>query len=160
MICSLNDSRWERVQQECIKCLKAIMNNKVGLKDIFEHKEALTLMARSMSVNQSSVMLEAVKLMAAICLVPPDGHEKTLEAITIAGEMKGGDRFAPIVQGLMLRGNEALRTNCLILINAIITSTDDLDFRMHLRNEFMRVGLLDVLDVSGGNRSQAEFWNV
>ena len=34
-------------------------------------------------------MQEAVKLMAAICLVPPDGHEKTLEAITIAGEMKG-----------------------------------------------------------------------
>ena len=123
------------------------MNNKVGLKDIFEHKEALTLMARSLSVNQPNVMLEAVKLMAAFCLVPPDGHEKTLEAITIAGEMKGGDRFTPIVQGLMLRNNEQLRTNCLILINAIITSTDDLDFRMHLRNEFMRVGLMDVLDV-------------
>ena len=72
-------------------------------------------------------MLEAVKLMAAVCLVtiinfslghsgehvsdicvkflsdrlpqvPPDGHEKTLEAITIAGEVKGRDRFQPIVQ--------------------------------------------------------------
>lgn len=32
------------------------------------------------------------------------------------------------------------------LINAIITSPDDLDFRMHLRNEFLREGLLDVLD--------------
>ena len=30
----------------CIKCLKAIMNNKVGLKNLFEHKEALTLLAR------------------------------------------------------------------------------------------------------------------
>ena len=30
--------------------------------------------------------------------VPPDGHEKTLEAITIAGEVKGRDRFQPIVQ--------------------------------------------------------------
>ena len=98
-------------------------------------------------------MQEAVKLMAAICLVPPDGHEKTLEAITIAGEMKGaggaggGERFGPIVQGLLV-GNEQLRTNCMTLINAIITSPDDLDFRMHLRNEFLREGLLDVLDVS------------
>ena len=35
---------------------------------------------------------EAVKLLGAICLIPPDGHEKTLEAITIAAEMKGGER--------------------------------------------------------------------
>ena len=124
------------------------MNNKNGLKEIFEHKEALTLLARSLSPNLPHVMLEAVKLMAAVCLVPPDGHEKTLEAITIAGEMKGGERFGPIVQGLLIRNNEQLRTNCLILINAIITSPDDLDFRTHLRNEFMRVGLMDVLDVS------------
>ena len=87
-----SDSKWEKVQHECIKCLKAIMNNKVGLKDIFEHKEALTLMARSLSPNLPHVMLEAVKLMAAICILPPDGHDKTLESITIAGEMKGGER--------------------------------------------------------------------
>ena len=45
----------------------------------------------------------------------------------------------------MITNNEQLRTNCLSLINAIITTPDDLDFRMHLRNEFMRVGLVDVL---------------
>jgi diaphanous 2 len=74
------------------------MNNKVGLKNLFEHKEALTLLARSITPTLPMVMMEAVKLMAAVCLVPPDGHEKTLEAITIAGEVKGRDRFQPIVQ--------------------------------------------------------------
>ena len=61
--CFRNDSKWDKVQHEwepeslrrkkltfvctrCIKCLKAIMNNKVGLKNLFEHKEALTLLAR------------------------------------------------------------------------------------------------------------------
>ena len=72
-----NDSKWDKVQHECIKCLKAIMNNKVGLKDMFEHKEALTLVARSLNPNLPLVMQDAVKLMAAVCLVPPDGHEKT-----------------------------------------------------------------------------------
>ena len=150
-----NDSKWDKVQHECIKCLKAIMNNKVGLKDMFEHKEALTLVARSLNPNLPLVMQDAVKLMAAVCLVPPDGHEKTLEAITIAGEMSqmsssnvqgASERFGPIVQGLLISNNEQLRTNCLTLINAIISSPEDLDFRMHLRNEFMRVGLVDVLD--------------
>ena len=46
-----SDSKWNKVQHECIKCLKAIMNNRVGLKDMFEHKEALTLLARSMQPN-------------------------------------------------------------------------------------------------------------
>jgi len=144
--CFRNDSKWDKVQHECIKCLKAIMNNKVGLKNLFEHKEALTLLARSITPTLPLVMLEAVKLMAAVCLVPPDGHEKTLEAITIAGEVKGRDRFQPIVQGLLIRNNEPLRVACLTLINALISSPEDLDFRIHLRNEFMRVGLIDVLD--------------
>jgi len=144
--CFRNDSSWDKVQHECIKCLKAIMNNKVGLKAMFEHKEALTLLARSINPTLPHVMLEAVKLMAAVCLVPPDGHEKTLEAITIAGEVKGRDRFQPIVQGLLIRNNDGLRVACLTLINALISSPDDLDFRIHLRNEIMRVGLIDVLD--------------
>ena len=63
--------------------------------------------------------LEAVKLMAAVCLVP-DGHDKvglnclndptffvvqTLEAITVAGEVNGMDRFQPIVQGKCCESN-------------------------------------------------------
>ena len=129
---SSSDSKWDKVQHECIKCLKAIMNNKVGLKDMFAHKEALTLMARSLNPNLPHVMLDAVKLMAAVCLVPPRGHEKTLEAITIAAELRGpggAERFQPIVQGLLITSNEQLRTSCLQLINAIVTSPDDLDFR-------------------------------
>merc|ERR1719290_521632 len=152
--CFRNDSKWDKVHHECIKCLKAIMNNKVGLKDMFEHKEALTLMARSLNPNLPHVMQEAVKLMAAVCLVPPDGHEKTLEAITIAGEVKGRDRFQPIVQGLLIRNNEPLRVACLTLINAVISTPEDLDFRMHLRNEFMRVGLIDVLELLEENTGE------
>ena len=33
------------------------------------------------------------------------------------------------------------------LTNAIITTPEDLDFRLHLRNEFLRTGLLDILPV-------------
>merc|ERR550519_1836284 len=151
--CFRNDSKWDKVQHECIKCLKAIMNNKVGLRAMLEHKEAVSLVARSMNSTLPNVMMEAVKLLAAISLVPPNGHERTLEAITIAGEINGRERFQPIVSGLLLRNNETLRVSCLTLINAIIITPMDLDFRMHLRNEFLRVGLIDVLDALDGNSS-------
>ena len=35
----------------------------------------------------------------------------------------------------------------MILINALVSSPDELDFRLHLRNEFMRDGLMDILEV-------------
>ena len=62
---------------------QVIMNNKVGLRNLFDHKEALTLLARSISPTIPLVMLEAVKLMAAVCLVPPDGHDKVGQNLII-----------------------------------------------------------------------------
>lgn len=35
------------------------------------------------------------------------------------------------------------------LINALLTFPEDLDFRIHLRNEFLRCGLKKILPVSG-----------
>uniref|UniRef100_A0A8D8WRH5 Protein diaphanous homolog 3 n=2 Tax=Cacopsylla melanoneura TaxID=428564 RepID=A0A8D8WRH5_9HEMI len=144
-VCYRNDSRYDRVQYECVRCIRAIMNNTVGLKQMFGQKEALTIVARSLDPSKQSVMLEAVKVLAAVCLIPPEGHDKAIKAITMAGEMKGKERFEPVIQGLMHK-NEPLRTACLQLINAIVATPDDLEFRLHLRNEIMRVGLYDMLD--------------
>ena len=79
---------------------------------------------------------------------------QTLEAVTIAGEVKQRERFQPIIQGLLIRNNEPLRVACLTLINALISSPDDLDFRVHLRNEFMRDGLIDVLEALENDKGE------
>lgn len=151
--CYRNDSRYDRIQYEGIRCLRAFMNNTTGIRQTFSQPEALTILARSVDPSKPTSMLEAVKLLAAVCLIPPpdgkgkDGHEKALEAITMSGEFKGRERFEPIVQGLLIKENEkTLRVACLQLINAIITQPEDLEYRLHLRNEFMRVGLMDVLE--------------
>lgn len=111
--CYRRDARWDRVQHECIRCLKAISNNKVGLKKLFEHREALTLLARSFVPSLPNVMVEAVKLMAGICLVPPDGHERALEAITTSGELKGIPRFQPIIEALVNTENNDTLMVCI-----------------------------------------------
>ena len=48
-----------------------------------------------------------------------------------------------------MHDNDLLRLNCLCLVNSLINFVpdDNLDFRLHLRNEFMRNGLQDVLDI-------------
>ena len=41
-----SEVQWDKVKLGCVKCLKSLMNNKSGLKNILEKKEALTLLAR------------------------------------------------------------------------------------------------------------------
>lgn len=107
------------MQYECIRCLRAIMNNTVGLKQMFGQKEALPIIARSLDAGKPNVMLETVKVLAAVCLIPPNGHEKVLEAITMSAESNGTERFRPILQGLLTHGNEQLRV---ILLRNIFSS--------------------------------------
>ncbi|OUC46108.1 hypothetical protein D917_01663 [Trichinella nativa] len=92
-----------RIQHECIKCLRAFMNNNRYLLKFYLR------------------------------------HEKVLNALSSYAEHSEIRRFVPIVQGL---GNAFMQ-----LVNAIITIADDLDYRMHLRNEFMRTGMTDVLEI-------------
>ena len=44
--------------------------------------------------------------------------------------------------------NDPLRVASMTLINSLVSSSEDLDFRIHLRNEIMRIGLRDVLEVT------------
>eukprot|EP00069_Balaena_mysticetus_P012598 bmy_21750T0 len=45
------------------------------------------------------------------------------------------------------------------LINALVTSPDDLDFRLHIRNEFMRCGLKEILPFTEANDLHNMVWN-
>ncbi|KAJ8252936.1 hypothetical protein GJAV_G00207320 [Gymnothorax javanicus] len=144
-----------KCQHKVIQCLKAFMNNKFGLERILSEEKSLTLLARAVDPSQPAMMTDVVKLLSAICIVGEENTlEKVLEAITIAGERRNAERFSPIVEGLRDRSAQ-LQVACMQLINALVTSPDDLDFRMHLRNEFMRCGLKDVLPRLSSIRSEA-----
>lgn len=98
-------------------------------------------------------MCEALKLLAGFCLVPGrNGYEKVLRAITssASSKYKAGERFKSIVEGLFIEEKNDKRDLCchsLIFINTIINTPTDLNFRLHLRCEFMRMGLYEKLDI-------------
>lgn len=95
------------------------MNNTDGIKLMFDHKEALTILARSLDPSKPNVMQQAVQVLAAICLIPPSGHERVLEAITMTGEIKGRERFQPVVQGLMVKSHPSLTVSYSIVVYEI-----------------------------------------
>ncbi|GAB6021510.1 hypothetical protein CHUAL_004114 [Chamberlinius hualienensis] len=140
------NEKYEKIQHECVKCLGAFMNNKSGLKLVCSNKKIIQALCKSLDYHVAPTFMEAVNLLACLCLVPPNGYELVLEAITDASEYEGNERFRPIVNGLTINNNIALAGACMKFINALISTPDDLGFRLHLRNEFMRAGLIDLLD--------------
>ncbi|XP_037117367.1 protein diaphanous homolog 2 isoform X3 [Syngnathus acus] len=136
----------KRNQHKLIQCLKAFMNNKYGLQRILGDERSLLLLARSIDPKQTSMMTETVKILSAFCIIGEENIlDKILAAMTIAAERNNKGRFAPIVEGLENHDAQQLQVACMQLINALVTSPDDLDFRIHLRNEFLRCGLKKIL---------------
>uniref|UniRef100_A0A673MC23 Protein diaphanous homolog 2-like n=1 Tax=Sinocyclocheilus rhinocerous TaxID=307959 RepID=A0A673MC23_9TELE len=133
-------------QHKLIQCLKAFMNNKYGLQRILGDERSLLLLARAIDPKQTSMMTEIVKILSAVCIIGEENIlDKILAAMTIAAERNNKERFASIVEGLENHEAQQLQVACMQLINALVTSPDDLDFRIHLRNEFLRCGLKKIL---------------
>ncbi|XP_040095792.1 protein diaphanous homolog 1 isoform X2 [Oryx dammah] len=136
-----------RNKHEIIRCLKAFMNNKFGIKTMLETEEGILLLVRAMDPAVPSMMIDAAKLLSALCILPQpeDMNERVLEAMTERAEMDEVERFQPLLDGLKSGTSIALKVGCLQLINALITPAEELDFRVHIRSELMRLGLHRVL---------------
>ncbi|XP_053329121.1 protein diaphanous homolog 2 isoform X1 [Spea bombifrons] len=133
-------------QHKLIQCLKAFMNNKYGLKRMLGEEKSLVLLARAIDPKQANMMTEILKILSAILIVGEENIlDKLLEAITTASEINNRERFSPIVEGLENQEALQLQASCMQFINALLTSPEDLDYRIHLRNEFLRCGLKQVL---------------
>uniref|UniRef100_A0A8K9UEN4 Diaphanous related formin 3 n=1 Tax=Oncorhynchus mykiss TaxID=8022 RepID=A0A8K9UEN4_ONCMY len=136
----------------CLDSLRvSLTSNPVSWVQSFGHEghthqeKCLTLLARAIDPTQPAMMTDVVKLLSAICIVGEENTlEKVLEAVTTAGEHRATERFSPIVEGLRDRSVQ-LQVACMQLINALVTSPDELDFRLHIRNEFIRSGLREIL---------------
>ncbi|XP_006866254.1 PREDICTED: protein diaphanous homolog 1 isoform X1 [Chrysochloris asiatica] len=136
-----------RNKHEVIRCLKAFMNNKFGIKTMLETEEGILLLVRAMDPAVPNMMIDAAKLLSALCILPQpeDMNERVLEAMTERAEMDEVERFQPLLDGLKSGTSIALKVGCLQLINALITPAEELDFRVHIRSELMRLGLHQLL---------------
>ncbi|KAM6224258.1 protein diaphanous homolog 1-like [Rhynchocyon petersi] len=104
-----------RNKHEIIRCLKAFMNNKFGIKTMLETEEGILLLARAMDPAVPNMMIDAVKLLSALCILPQpeDMNERVLEAMTERAEMDEVERFQPLLDGLKSGTSIALKARIL-----------------------------------------------
>lgn len=146
-------SQFEKTEYECVRCLKAIVNNTWGLNAILkpEQHAAVLLLAQCLNPKKPHTMCEALDLLASFCLLTErNGYEKVLRAVTnaVATQNRTSERFRPIVEGLFTESdaNDPKRDlcyRCIVFINTIVNTPTDVNFRIHLRCEMMRTGLHD-----------------
>ncbi|KAJ3334966.1 Dishevelled associated activator of morphogenesis 2 [Gonapodya sp. JEL0774] len=106
---SLKDWSGSEAEQLYVKCMKSLMNNKVGLSSVLSHARSLPTLSfplRSYAFNPRTASL-SLELLAAVCHIP-GGHRAVLGAMEEARAESGElSRFEAIVRCLGLAGARA-----------------------------------------------------
>lgn len=127
----------------CIKCLRAIMNNKYGFNMVIQHREAINCIALSLMHKSLTTKALALELLAAICLVK-GGHAIILSAFDNFKEvMQETKRFHILMEYFMNFElfNIDFMVACMQFVNIVVHSVEDMNFRVHLQYEFTSLGL-------------------
>ncbi|XP_036271242.1 disheveled-associated activator of morphogenesis 2 isoform X1 [Pipistrellus kuhlii] len=143
-----------RIHTSLIGCIKALMNNSQGRAHVLAQAEAISTIAQSLRTENSKTKVAVLEILGAVCLVP-GGHKKVLQAMlhyqVYAAERT---RFQTLLNELdrslgRYRDEVNLKTAIMSFINAVLNAgagEDNLEFRLHLRYEFLMLGIQPVID--------------
>ncbi|OCT77490.1 disheveled-associated activator of morphogenesis 2 [Xenopus laevis] len=143
-----------RIHTSVIGCIKALMNNSQGRTHVLAHPESINIISQSLRTENFKTKIAVLEILGAVCLVP-DGHKKVLQAMlhyqVYASERT---RFQTLLNELdrsigKYRDEVNLKTAIMSFINAVLNAgagEDNLEFRLHLRYEFLMLGIQPVID--------------
>uniref|UniRef100_A0A3B5LUQ2 Dishevelled associated activator of morphogenesis 2 n=1 Tax=Xiphophorus couchianus TaxID=32473 RepID=A0A3B5LUQ2_9TELE len=143
-----------RIHTSVIGCIKALMNNSQGRAHVLAHPQSINTISQSLRTENIKTKVAVLEILGAVCLVP-DGHKKVLQAMAhyqkYAAERT---RFQTLLNELdrstgRYRDEVNLKTAIMSFINAVLNAgagEDNLEFRLHLRYEFLMLGIQPVID--------------
>ncbi|XP_041132548.1 disheveled-associated activator of morphogenesis 1-like isoform X2 [Polyodon spathula] len=143
-----------QIHTSLIGCIKALMNNSLGRAHVLSHTESINIIAQSLSTENIKTKVAVLEIMGAVCLVP-GGHKKILEAMLHYQKFAcERTRFQTLLNDLdrstgRYRNEVNLKTAIMSFINAVLsqgTGAVSLEFRVHLRYEFLMMGIQPVID--------------
>ncbi|XP_023932817.1 disheveled-associated activator of morphogenesis 1-A-like [Lingula anatina] len=142
------------IHTSVIGCIKALMNNSQGRAHVLAHPNSINIIAQSLSTDNIKTKIAVLEILGAVCLVP-GGHKKVLDAMLYYQKYAcERTRFQTLINDLdrstgVYREEVHLKTAIMSFINAALKygpGQDHLEFRIHLRYEFLMLGLQPVLE--------------
>ncbi|CAH1777295.1 unnamed protein product [Owenia fusiformis] len=122
------------------------MTSETGLDYIIENKEFIKKLATALDTDAVPVKKQVFELLSALCVYSPDGYTRALDALQHYKETKKTRyRFSLISDELNQAKVTAYKSTLVALINCIIISTDNIEERIRIRNEFIGLKLLEII---------------
>ncbi|XP_006018121.1 inverted formin-2 [Alligator sinensis] len=135
------------LQLTCINCVRAVMNSQRGIEYIVDNEGYIRKLSQALDTSNVMVKKQVFELLAALCMYCPSGHALALDALDHYKTVKNQQyRFSVIMNELSTTDNVPYMATLLSVINAIILATEDLRVRVQIRNEFIGLQLLDMLN--------------
>ncbi|XP_025407698.1 disheveled-associated activator of morphogenesis 1 isoform X3 [Sipha flava] len=146
------DTQQGAIHTSIIGCIKALMNNSTGRSHVLAHPSAINTIARSLLTENPRTKVAVLEILGASCLVA-GGHKKVLNAMTEYKEFAHERaRFQGIINDLdrntgKYRDDLSVKTAIMSFVNAVLSygpGQESLEFRLHLRYEFLQLGLKNI----------------
>lgn len=125
-----------------------------GRAHVLAHPTSINIIGQSLAADNIKTKIAALEILGAVCLVP-GGHKKVLMAMLHFQQYAAErTRFQSIINDLdrstgAYRDDVNLKTAIMSFINAVLNygpGQENLEFRLHLRYEFLMLGLQPVID--------------
>ncbi|XP_018086099.2 inverted formin-2-like isoform X2 [Xenopus laevis] len=135
------------LQLTCINCVRTLMNAHRGIEYIVNNEGYVRKLSQALDTSNVMVKKQVFELLAALCIYSSEGHALSLDALEHYKAVKNQQyRFSVIMNELSASDNVPYMVTLLSVINAIIFGTEELRNRVQLRNEFIGLQLLDLLN--------------
>ena len=144
----------EQIQMEdlCLSAVKAIMNNSVGMRYFATAKDAVKILAMCLSSKTISdkQRINVVSMLTVLSMCSdlgiPNPHQIVMSAMnTLKHYTREKRRFASLVSWIKTTKSLALKSSYLAFVNTLINEAPDIDSCVSTRNEFLSLGLSDLL---------------
>ncbi|XP_047102012.1 uncharacterized protein LOC124721206 [Schistocerca piceifrons] len=123
------------------------MDSRIGLDYIVENPEYIAKLAAALDTPNVTVKKQVLELLSALCVYNAEGYARALDALERYQELKGERyRLKVIVSELQNATAIDYQTALVAFINCLLISTPQLKDRIRIRNEFIGLKLLPVLN--------------
>ncbi|XP_065059363.1 inverted formin-2-like [Rhopilema esculentum] len=134
------------LQLELVRCIKAVMNSKIGMEFVSDNGEMVHKLTLAMDTKNTMMKKQILEMLASVLMYSEPGYTLVLDSLDFYRVQKGQRfRFSLIMNELKDSDLTQYQTTCLSFVNAILLTTLDFDDRVRMRNEFIGLGLLDIL---------------
>ncbi|ELT89503.1 hypothetical protein CAPTEDRAFT_33095, partial [Capitella teleta] len=135
------------LQLECVACVREVMNSQSGLDYIIDNPDFTRKFTSAFDNNNATVKKQIFDLLSALCSYSKSGYGRALEALDHYKELKHTRyRFKFLVDELKDAETIEYQATLLAFINCIIVYADKLEDRVRIRNDFIGLKILEIIN--------------